>query len=345
MSTPRIEPYSIKVTGICPTVVWQALCDFGNKQWDEGAKNLLSQMDKTVRNTETWAVAFDFCRLSGKKDVLNTLTEKYASIFGKAPPEWVNIQAKTPEPPSASKGATLNILSVTIPESEQYESIRIQLETSRTALLIKFTPGKPLSWQSGAVERLARTIADVTSWKLPIFGENLEVAVTHILKINADSRTENDWNILFFCLRCMARVEEFEEQAFQYAMAKGISPPSYSPLHNEDKSKWFETAESKKDIGQDTGGDIISASGSLSAIMHTINSKAVQRLQTKPSVTIDMQAISHIDFSSAMDFVAMHDKLALSKRTVLVNKPSALVKQMLITVGLPEKSIKGTWVG
>lgn len=345
MSTIRQETYSVKSTGSCPVVVWQALCDFGAKQWDEGAKNLLSQLDKTQKSTDTWAVAFDFCRLAGKKETLNLLTEKYAAQFEKAPPEWVNIPASMPESLNNSKGVTLTILSVSNPESEQYAVAREQLEKTKTALLVKFTPGKPLSWQSTAVERLARIIVDAGSWKLPVFGENLDVASNHITRINADSRTDADWDVLFFCLRGLNRVDDFEEQAFQFAMVKGISPPSFAPLPEAEKSKWFESVDTPKESSDDANNDTITVSGSLSTAMHSIQTKTVQKLQTKLSVTIDMQGISHIDFSSAMDFVALHDKLSHSKRTVIVHKPSVLVRQMLLTVGLPASSIKGTWLG
>lgn len=345
MSNVRVEAYKVRSTGNCPQVVWQAMCDFGAKQWDEGSQSLLSRMDKTQKSLETWAIAFDFCRLSGKKETLSLLTEKYASIFEKAPPEWVNIPPQTPEPQSSSKGVTLAIMSLTNPESENYESARLKLEKAKTALLIKFTSGKALSWQAAAVEKLAKAIADATTWKLPIYGENLDVATAHLSKINADARTDADWAILFFCLRVLGNEAEFEDQAFQFAMAKGISPPSYAPLPQDDKSKWFETLDDGKAPEDDPTNDTITVSGALADAMHSIQTRTVQKLQTKPTVIIDMQGIAHIDFTSAMDFVAMHDKLALSKRSVHIQKPSMLVKQMLITAGLAESSIKSTWLG
>lgn len=55
-----------------------------------------------------------------------------------------------------------------------------------------------------------------------------------------------------------------------------------------------------------------------------------------------MQALSHMDWSSAMDFTAMYDRILREGKRVLVIKPSAVAGRMLLAAGVPQAAIAGT---
>lgn len=335
----RVDAYVLKNTGGCQALVWQALSDFSSKRWAAGADALMAGVSQFGKDIALWSVAFDFCRLAGQSAALEELTEKYAALFGKPPPEWVSVAAGSSGAPP-TKGLRLKIHSLSGPESEQYEAVRDQLEADKTAILFSFTPGKAMSWQTVAVDRLASVINMAEKLGVPVFGENLDVPMEHIQRITADNRTDSDWAILFFCLRALERESEFEDEAMNFCMARGISPPSYTALPAADKDAWFGTLSAKPE--QSSQGGSVAVVGALSNGLFQAQANILQYLKTNSSVEVDMQAVSHVDWTSAMDFAAMYDRVIKEGRALVVKKPSAVAGRMLLAAGVPANAIKDT---
>lgn len=340
MSNVVAVPYSIKQVGQCQAFVWDLLSAFNAQKWDEGAALIDKKLDKTNKDINTWNIAFDFCRLSKKEDVLDSITSKYAICFNKPPPDWVGSDTKAIDSGSASEGVTLNLISVSTPESEQYAEIHKSMQSKKTALLVKFTPGKPLSWQETAVQRLAAILNEAQKLKIPVFGEHIELPLLHIKKMPADSRTEQDWDVMFFCLKLLNKENKIEEEALNYSMAKGMSPPTYTPFPKADKAQWFSsnTSTAQED---DVYNPVIVLNGAIANYMSNIQNRIVSRLQSKPAVILDMRGLTHIDFTSALELVKLHDKIWSNSRKLYAVEPSSyIVKAMLTLAGWPNASFQ-----
>lgn len=339
MSTP--VPYAIKPAGQYSALVWNTLAAFHSQQWDSGASLIEKQLDKEEKQLDTWNICFDFCRLSKKDKTLDTITSRYATIFNKPPPDWIGAEVESIST-SKSDGVTLNLISVSTPESEQYSDVHKQILDKKTALLVKFTPGKPLSWQETAVQRLSAILNDVQKLKIHVFGEHIELPLLHIKKMPADSRTMQDWDVLFFCLKILNKESEFEEEALNYAMAKGMSPPTYTPFPKADKSQWFSsTSAATSNNEDDLTNPVIVLNGAISNAMATLQQRVVARLQSKPAVILDMRGLTHIDFTSAVDLVKLHDKIWSSNaRKLYAVEPSLIIKKILLTAGWPQQSFQ-----
>ena len=331
--------YAIKHISSCRQLVWQILDAFNNQKWDDGIELIDKKLDKDEKTIEIWNICFDFCRLSKRKNMLDTITARYANIFNIPPPDWISHEVSSIHA-TTSEGIVLNIISVSTPESEQYTAIHKTILDKKTAILIKFTPGKPLSWQETGVQRLAAILNDIQKLKIPVFGEHIELPLLHIKKMSADTRSVQDWDVLFFCLRLLGKEAEFEEEALNYAMLKGMSPPSYVPFPKIDKHQWFKTTPSINDE-DDITNPIIILNGSLASSMTSLQQRIVVRLQSKPAVILDLRGLTHIDFTSAISLIKLHDKVWTNNtRKLFAVEPSAIIKRLLIISGWPEASFQ-----
>lgn len=339
MSTP--VPYLVKPSGQYSTLVWNTLAAFHAQQWDSGSALIEKCLDKEEKQLDTWNICFDFCRLSKKDVTLDTITSRYATIFNKPPPDWIGTEVAAINT-STSDGITLSLISVSTPESEQYADVHKAILDKKTALLVKFTPGKPLSWQETAVQRLSAILNDIQKLKIPVFGEHIELPLLHIKKMPADSRTMQDWDVLFFCLKILGKESEFEEEALNYAMAKGMSPPTYTPFPKADKALWFSSSTTNASATEDDlTNPVIILNGAISNSMSTLQQRVVARLQSKPAVILDMRGLTHIDFTSAVDLVKLHDKIWSSNaRKLYAVEPSLIIKKILLTAGWPQTSFQ-----
>lgn len=340
MSTP-VSPYAVKQVGQCQALVWELMTAFNNMKLDDGVSLIEKKLDKHETHVDTWNICFDFCRLSKKEQTLDTITSRYATIFNKPPPEWISLPISDINNSSNTDGITLNIISVSTPESEQYADVYKSLSEKKTALLVKFTPGKPLSWQETAVQRLSHILNEVQKLKVPVFGEHIELPLLHIKKMPADSRSGQDWDILFFCLKILNRENEFEEEALTYSMASGMSPPTYTPFPKADKSTWFSNSSTSNNQEDDLSNPVIILNGPISNHISNLQQRIVGRLQSKPAVILDMRGLTHIDFTSAIDLVKLHERVWSSNaRKLYAVEPSLFIKTMLITAGWPVSSFQ-----
>ncbi len=335
-------PYLVKSMGACTHLTWEILKAFNSQSWDMGTAIIEKELTSDEKNIDTWNICFDFCRLAKKSNTLDVITTRYASIFNKPPPEWIGTDVTTNNT-APSDGITLALISVSTPESEQYAQIQKQILEKKTAVLIKFTPGKPLSWQETGVQRLASICNDIQKLKIPVFGEHIELPLLHIKKMPADARLIPDWDILFFCLKLLGKEQDFDEEALNYAMAKGMSPPTYIPFPKADKSLWFKNATVAAQEEDDISNPVIMLNGALSTHISALQNRILARLQSKPAVILDMRGLTHIDFTSAATLIKLHDKvLTNNQRKIYVVEPSVIIKKLLTTAGLSEKSLQTT---
>ena len=331
------EPYILKSYPPLSEITWKTLSFFSNNQIDPGIKYLEQVLVKEERAPEPWLVGFDFCRLSNSKETLSTLTERYASIFNRPPPDWISNQVEAVEV-NTSKGSTLNVLSMSNPESEQYGNAFTAALDKKTAVLLKFNPSRALSWQATAVQRLAKGIESCRKAKIPVYIEHPEVVTNHLKTIPPDQRTEHDWAVLFYFLLVSGSESAFENEALQFTLVQGVSPPSFEKLNDVPMSTWFSSSESSD--SEDTS-NIIVLQGSLNNHLSLITQKTQQKLNKNKSVILDLRGIHQADWNSIFDIANLHNKVwATGSREFYIGTPTALLHKMFTFAQIPEKSYK-----
>lgn len=330
----KVETPGLRALPTVPDIVWRTICFFSNGQTDDAAKYLEATLTNQERNSQAWLVGFDFCRLTAKHSTLSKLTERYAEVFSKPPPDWISQPVAQPET-NQSNGSTLNILSVSNPESDQYVTVFSTVLEKKTAMLLKFTPGRALSWQETAVQRLAKGIETLRKAKLPIYIEAPDVVLSHIKKIAFDRRTDADWGVLFYFLLYVNQENVFEDEALQFTLVKGISPPSFEILKDPPIKTWFNTGSATAD----DAGNTVALAGPLSNHMGTLSSRITQRLQKQEAVTLDLRGVSQADWTSIFDIATLHNRIWDSgSRKLFIVRPSALVLKMFECAGIPDKT-------
>lgn len=334
----KVEHPGLKALPSMSNISWQTICYFSNGQHDDAARYLESALNENEKNTPAWMIGFDLCRLTAKHATLSKLTERYANVFSRPPPDWI-LQPVAQPVVNQSKGSTLNILSVSNPESEQYITTFNLVLEKKSAVLLKFTIGRSLSWQEMAVQRLAKGIETLRKANIPVYIESPEILLSHVKKIAFDRRTDSDWTALFYFLLYTGQETLFEEEALQFTLAKGISPPSFETLNNPPMKTWF-------DVGGSTteeDGHNISLQGVLSNHIGTLTSRITQKLQKQESVTLDLRGVSQADWSSIFDIVAIHNKIwDTGSRKLYIIRPTALLAKMFECAGIPERSYVNT---
>lgn len=330
----KVETAGLRALPTVSEIVWRTICFFSNGQNDDAARYLEATLTEDELSTQAWLVGFDFCRLTAKHSTLSQLTERYAAVFSRPPPDWISQPVAQPET-NQSKGSTLNILSVSNPESDQYPTVFSTVLEKKSAILLKFTPGRALSWQETAVLRLSKGIESLLKAHLPVYLEAPDVVLSHINKIPFDRRTDADWSVLFYFLLYTNQETQFEEDALQFTLVKGISPPSFEVLKHPPIKTWF-------DVGATTtedAGATIALAGPLSNHIGTLSSRVTQRLQKQESVTLDLSGVSQADWTSIFDIAQLHNKIWDSNtRKLFIVRPSALVLKMFECAGVPDKS-------
>ena len=330
----KVETPGLRALPTVPEIVWRTICFFSNGQTDDAAKYLEDTLTNQERSSQAWLVGFDFCRLTARHSTLSKLTERYAEVFNKPPPDWISLPVAQPEI-NQSNGSLLNILSVSNPESDQYVTMFSTVIEKKTAILLKFTPARALSWQDTAVQRLSKGIDALRKVNIPIYIEAPDVVLLHIKKIAFDRRTDADWSILFYFLLYVNQESVFEDEALQFTLAKGISPPSFETLKNPPIKNWFNTGSATAD----DSGNTVALAGPLSNHIGTLSSRITQRLQKLESVTLDLRGVSQADWTSIFDIASLHNKVWDSgSRKLFIVRPSALVLKMFECAGIPDKT-------
>ena len=329
----KVETPGLRALPTVPEIVWRTICFFSNGQTDDAAKYLEATLTNQERSGQAWLVGFDFCRLTAKHSTLSKLTERYAEVFNKPPPDWISQPVAQPEL-NQSRGSTLNILSVSNPESDQYLTTFSSILEKKTALLLKFTAGRALSWQETAVQRLAKGLETLKKANIPIYIEAPDVVLSHIKKIAFDRRTDSDWSILFYFLLYVNQESAFEDEALQFTLVKGISPPSFEILKAPPIKAWFDTGSATAD----DAGNTVALVGALSNHMGTLSSRITQRLQKQEAVTLDLRGVSQADWTSIFDIATLHNKIwDTGSRKLFIVRPSALVLKMFECAGIQIK--------
>lgn len=317
-----------------PDVIWQTICHFSAGQNDAALRYLDSVLNGHEPNIPSWLIGFDFCRLTASQTLLSQLTERYATTFNRPPPDWIT-QPVEQAVFTQNKGHVLNILSVSNPESDQYVTMFNSCSDKRHAVLLKFTPGRTLSWQETAVQRLARGIEAMQKIKVPVYLESPDTVLVHINKIPPELRTDSDWSVLFYFLLYTDQEQVFEDEALQYTLAKGISPPSFEALNYAPIKMWFDTGAS----ATEEEGTHITLQGALSNHIGSLITRITQRLQRQETVTLDLRGVSHADWSSVFDIAATHKKIwASGSRKLFIIRPSPLLHKMFECAGISDRS-------
>lgn len=331
----KVDTPGLRALPMVSDIVWRTICFFSNGQNDDAAKYLEGALSDEEKNTQAWMVGFDFCRLTAKQATLSKLTERYAAVFSRPPPDWISTPVAQPEI-NQSKGSTLNILSVSNPESDQYLTVFNTCVDKKSAVLLKFSVGRTLSWQETAVQRLSKGIETLKKANIPIYVENPDVVLGHIKKIAFDRRTDADWSVLFYFLLYTNQESAFEEEALQFTLVKGISPPSFEVLKYPAIKTWFDVGAATTD----DAGNTIALVGSLSNHMGTLSNRITQRLQKQESVTLDLRGVSQADWTSVFDIVQLHNKIwETGSRKLFIIRPSALVLKMFECANISDKSL------
>ena len=337
MSVIAFETPGLKSFPAMPVPVWKTLGFYANHQIDEGVRYLTSVLTEQEPSKEAWWVGFDFCRLSGKEAAQAALTEKYAAVFNRPPPDWTSYAAQ-PLQVTTSKGQVLNVLTISNPESEQYATAFTAAQEKKTAILLKFTPKRQLSWQENAVQRLAKGIDALKKAKVPVYLENPEVILEHIKRIAFDRRTDADWGILFYTLLYTNHETLFEEEALQYTLAKGMSPPSFEKLGYPPQHTWFDGAPVATYTDNDTGHTIV-LNGNLAQQIGGLSQRVSARLQRQESIILDLRGINQADWTSVFEIAGLHHKIwATNSRKMFISKMTPLMTKMLELAGVPESS-------
>lgn len=330
----KVETPGLRALPVVSDIVWRTICYFSNGQNDDAAKYLEGALTDNEKNTQAWLVGFDFCRLTAKQSTLSKLTERYAAVFSRPPPDWISQPVAQPET-NQSKGSVLNILSVSNPESDQYLTVFNTCIEKKSAVLLKFSAGRTLSWQEMAVQRLAKGIETLKKANIPVYVENPDVVLGHIKKIAFDRRADADWSVLFYFLLYTNQEAVFEDEALQFTLVKGISPPSFEQLKYPPIKTWFDVGAA----ASEDAGNTITLVGSLSNHMGTLSSRITQRLQKQESVTLDLRGVSQADWTSIFDIVQLHNKIwETGSRKLFIIRPSALVLKMFECANIPDKS-------
>lgn len=337
MSSMAFDTPGLKELPSMPFPVWKILGFYANHQIEEGIQFLSASLTEQEQSKESWWIGFDFCRMAGKESVQAMLTEKYAAVFNRPPPDWTSHPVQPLQAPT-SKGQTLNILTVSNPESEQYAAAFSIAQDKKTAMLLKFTPGRQLSWQETAVLRLSKHMEALKKAKIPIYLEHPDVALEHIKKIPFDRRTDADWSILFYILLYTNSESLFEDEALQYTLAKGMSPPSFEKLGYPAQNMWFDGAPAILLTDEETG-HILVLNGNLANQVVGLSQRVSARLQRQESIVLDMRGINQSDWSSVFEIANLHQKIwATNSRKMFVSKMTPLLTKMLEISGIPERS-------
>lgn len=341
----KSEPYSIRPLAPLHPLAWELLCAFSDQVLHTESQKMIKQFQQVAAtkplDTKTWWMALDYCRLLRLPE-LGELTTLYAQTFSKPPPEWAASETDPTAKAGSQKGGVLNLLSVSAPESEQYGAVLQNVKTEKSALLLKAHPGRALSWQPLAVQRLAEGVQQLRKSNIPVYVEHPDVLYKQIESVPVDQRTDHDWSLLFFLLLCLKNEGLFEKEAEKYMMVKGMSPPSYEPLNYPDPSEWFDALEGSSEGDKPSGEGSLKLQGMLSTAMGSLTQQVTSRLQKSPAIVLDLQQLTHADWTSLFELGHLTRRVwnSGSREMFLTEPRGILLPVMLDYIELPPNALR-----
>jgi hypothetical protein len=347
MKDTQAQPYIVNILGSCDPEIWDALIYFSEKRYKEALGVVEEARTRFSASQEYWHMAFDLCHLSNDTKLMDKLTSMYAMQFGILPPSMAE-NTDVPDESGSAAGKSciqLNILTMSKPESESYKEIFNKSLAQKSPLNV-FCDGikKPetMTMAEEASARMVEGLSMLLGQKIPVYFEGNAIQ-TKINSIAPEKRKDSEWDLFFLMLQLMDKQSVFEEAAIEYAITKGISPPSWVPVSQPKKEKSLIATVvdgDKQSITEQrfNGGHLIVVNGSLTSSIDMLAKSVMSRIASNNTLVADFRSVRHACWNSSHKLVLLHNKLLDHKKRLMVLEPTPMVREILIATGLPEHS-------
>lgn len=285
-------------------------------------------------DANVWSMLFDLYRAEGDWQSFEALTARFAQAFGCPAPQWISEEEAARLPQDLHQGGNAYFELVGALDarlSPQFEALRSRADRHTTLHL-------DLS-KVGAVEaegclRLSEVLRYLTANHNGVLLSGAERMVP-LLRHAAEGNgaTPGYWLLLLDLYQLRGLQADFERTALEYALAAGVNPPHWQPVHMPVIPQQ-DVHEKRDEPRYQSGPEIIHLHGVLAGGADPQLAQIRMFAQAREYINVNLARVARMDSSCASALVELGNALAQSGKTVRLIRPNALIAALLSTFDL-----------
>jgi len=297
-------------------------------------RSVTEPADAGSDNPDLWYMLFDLLRARGEWKQFETLAERFQTLFGIPPPQWLNEEEMSRLPVEVRPGGPGYFeLAGALDGSRGLDLDRVRAAARNLA-----TVHLDVSRLGGLDSEGCDAFLDLMRF-LPENGNGLLLTgadhLADLLRAAADGNhaVEAYWALLLDLYRMRGQQKDFERTALEYALAAGVPPPAWQPVMMP-VAPQAARHEKRDEPRYQPGPDLIYLSG----VMWGAADPQLQELrelgEERQYINVNLSQLRRMDFSSGTAFATLVNELASSGKTVRLIRPNSLVAAFLSTLSL-----------
>ena len=309
---------------------------FANGQTAQAAERLQKAIGAAdAPDSVSWRMLLDLHRLNDDVRAFESLAQRYAQVFERAPPPW-DVEARDSAlPPELRRGGPAccelsNRLDETI--AQRLTSLR---SSAKHHAIIRFDLRELRSVDENGCALLSAELDRLVSHGNGVVfagAERLEQLLCGALA--DDARRQACWRLMLDLLQILGRQSEHETCAMEYAIAIQVEPPPWQTLFLPQLPAT--AVEEKRHAPRyQAGPELFNVSGSMGGARDAQLLELMQFALEKTYVNIHLGALLRMDFVCAGHFVNTLAAWKQNGKTVRLIRANTLVAALLIMLDAP----------
>lgn len=279
------------------------------------------------RDPQPWYMLFDLYEATGQSGPFEDAAVDFAVRFERSPPTWKGGEKQ--------RGKKTQI-APTMAYGEKYGSLeRVKLtrflQDAEAAPYARLDFSKTQAPDEDTAKAILTDLMRLNQMKKPV---ELVGGPAFSVRLNASRQgarlTESGWFLLLAVLQLMARQEDFENVAIDYAVAFEVSPPSYTPP----------LPLLKQGDGDDASTPAQGRHFALSGVLAPGAEDQMERLKEyckgRIQAEIDLSQVVRIDFAMVGLMLDTLMEINQSGCKILLKEGSELVNALIQIVGISQ---------
>ena len=286
------------------------------------------------QHCEAWAMLFDLHRAEADWRAFEQLAARFEGSFGLAAPDWLTDEETAHLPPEMQHGggAYFDVVGVLDHDAAVPLDAMRRRAASHSALHLDLS--KVTNIEAQGCLRLSQTLRF-------LYGNGNGVLITGgdrlvgMLRSAADGNgTEPGYWLLLLDLHQLRGLQtDFERAALAYALAAGVSPPSWQAAVRPVIAP-RSIDERRDEPRYEPGPELIELRGIMAGVADPQLRELAQFAAQRQYVNISLSRVARMDFACATGFITLVNRLAAEGKMVRLIRPNALVQGLLASFDL-----------
>lgn len=289
----------------------------------------------TQRAVLAWLALFDLLQREGDRASFEQLALQYVVVFERSAPMWEESRRRPPAPRRPLRAAPARAVTIAGDlgpgSAQQVEALARSADVQGP---VRLDVSQVETVTDSGARPLVETLRELRRRRVVVQWQGLE-HLRALLEKSAqtgEAAHEGSWLLLLELLQWQGDSAAFEERAVDYAITFELSPPSWEALAAVQQEL---AVEPEPAAGGDEGGDVLVMAGTLASSAEDQIARLNEFASGQDQVLVDLSDVDRVDFVCAGALYNAIQQLARRDTVVLLAGASAIIRSLLLLIGIP----------